>query len=183
MHRSGNTPLDKECLQLAQHYGLPKIVITTLDGKRADKGKIYSGVSELGIPSVLAEVGRNGLLEESATRMHLDGLNNVLKHVGSIEGSATAQTDPMCYENWFEPRCCTKGVFYSHIRIGEEIEKGQTLGVVEDYFGNEIETVRSPDAGTVLVAVASPAVKPGTVVMIVGPQNAKPLSAVLEDMG
>lgn len=179
VHLSGKQEIDSKSLRLAQYFGLPIVVTTKHDGRRPDKHKFYSGASELGIPSVLAEAGRIGQLEDETVALHLDGLQNVLRYIGSIEGCANAKRDIVNYADWFEVRIPTDGIFYSRVKLGEEIRKGQSLGVVEDFFGNERASIPAPDSGRVLVLVTSPAVGSNDLLMIVGCGGPRKLETLL----
>jgi predicted deacylase len=178
VHISGRRETDVESLRLAESFGLPVVVATNHHGKRPDMGKIYAGIAELGIPSVLAEAGRIGLLEESAVAMHTRGLTNVLRHVGSLEGTPTANQGILRYDDWYEVRSPEQGIFYNATRLGDVVRKGQVIGAVEDYFGREKCKVRASSAGRILVQVTSPAVAQNGLLMLVGlgePRDLNPL--------
>jgi hypothetical protein len=179
VHISRKTATDNESLRLAQHFGLPVVVTTTHQGKRPDRGKIYSGASELGIPSVVAEAGRIGQLEDNAVGLHLSGLYNVLRYTGSIEGCAQTNRGIVCYDDWFDIRAPVGGIFYSAVCLGEDIQEGQKLGVIEDYFGSERAPALAPGSGRILVLVTSPAVARNGLLMIVGCGRPRSLETML----
>ncbi len=54
------------------------------------------------------------------------------------------------------------------MEIGEKVSTGQDIGKVTDYFGNLVETLKSPADGTVMMVNQMPAIKDGQSVMAIG---------------
>ena len=60
-----------------------------LPATRRSAARPRGAAAAAGVPAVIAEVGGCGLLEEEAVRMHLDGLENALRHLGMLPGDVT----------------------------------------------------------------------------------------------
>ena len=164
-HKSGKEEIDKKSLTLAQCYGLPNIISTTLGGSFSDKGLTYASASEKNIPSIIVEAGEIGQLDEVSVSMLLNGLYNVCKYLGCIDGEPKKPEKINYYKNFVHIHTPKKGIFYTKVKIGEQVKKGQIIGIIEDYFGNEVEKIASPITGRVMVLTTSPAVKDNGVLM------------------
>jgi predicted deacylase len=64
-------------------------------------------------------------------------------------------------------RVATRGLFIAKVDGGDQVAKGQMLGVVTDMRGTVLEEVRSPYDGWVVVLARRPHVKPGDGVVAV----------------
>ena len=164
-HKSGKEEIDKKSLTLAQYYGLPNIVSPILGGSFSAKGMSYACASEKNIPSILVEAGEIGQLDEVFVSMHLNGLYNVCKYLGCIDGEPKKPEKINYYKNLVEVNTPKKGIFYTKVKIGEQIKKDQIIGIIEDYFGNEVEKIASPITGRVMLLTTSPAVKDNGLIM------------------
>ena len=66
---------------MAVSFGFPYIVRSRAEERRS-RGTTSAAAAAAGIPAVIAEAGGCGLLEESAVRLHLDGLRRALGCLG-----------------------------------------------------------------------------------------------------
>lgn len=164
-HKSGKEKIDKKSLALAQYYGLPNIMSTTLKDSSPDKGMTYASASEKNIPSIIVEAGEIGQLDESFVSMHLNGIYNVCKYLGCIDGEPKKPENINYCKNFVQLHTSQKGIFYTKVKIGEQVKKDQIIGVIEDYFGNELEKIASPITGRVMFLITSPAVKDNELLM------------------
>ena len=53
------------------------------------------------------------------------------------------------------------GLYYSDVKPGELVEKGQVVGVLKNIDGKVIETIRSPTRGYPLLNIHNPVKLPG----------------------
>jgi uncharacterized protein len=165
-HKSGKEEIDKKSLALAQYYGLPNIQSTTLN-----EGMTYTSASEKNIPSIIAEAGEIGQLDEVFVSMHLNGLYNVCKYLGYIDGEPKKPENINYCKNFVRLHTSQKGIFYTKVKIGEQVKKDQIIGIIEDYFGDEVEKIASPITGRVMFLTTSPAVKDNGLLMEVWQNN------------
>jgi len=167
VHESGNKLVDQKSKELAEYCGSENIFVTTLNGTYPDQGYTYSHVSENGIPAVMLEIGGIGQVEEKNVVKQLEGLYNVLKFVGCLKGTFTKNK-----VNYFSKKyniySKNEGVFYFRCKLGDQVNKGDKLGILEDYLGNIIEVVKSPFSGRIAMINTSPAIQAKGVLLIIG---------------
>jgi predicted deacylase len=54
------------------------------------------------------------------------------------------------------------------VRTGDYVTQGTRLGVITDYFGNELETVTAPESGVLLILFGTPPVNTGDPIVVIG---------------
>jgi predicted deacylase len=168
-HRGNHETLDRKSFEIAKYYGLPNIVSTETDGAWPDNGTTYANaVTKLGVPAAIVEVGAVGRLDEASTQKHLDGLLNTLRHFGNLSGVVKEPDEQRIYSDMRWVFSKQKGIFHIAVSPGHEVNEGDFLGRIEDYFGELAEEVRSPAAGRVLFTTSSPAIKENGLLMGIG---------------
>jgi predicted deacylase len=135
--------------------GLPCIVYAAV------VGSTFSCAAEIGIPAICQEIGGQGVWNEGVVDMHVRGVHGVLRCLGLLEGETVRSGEQHHYDTFPWVRSSSKGLFHPSIRVGDFVEKGQKVGSIIDYFGEEIEPVEAPDAGEVIFVVTSLAMNPG----------------------
>jgi len=154
---TGDEEVDAKSRELALAYDLPFLLETgALPGAVVGGESLNKAAQMNGIPAILAESGGRGLVEEEFVQTHLKGMNNVLKHMGMIEGEVQREvrTLEMASEFW----CIeTEGICYPHMKTGDEVKEGQKIGIVTDWFGELLETVVAPRDATIVAVVITPA--------------------------
>jgi predicted deacylase len=104
-----------------------------------------------GIPAALAESGSHGILDEACVAVHLKGLKNVLSYLGMVEEAQTLEfQQPTLLHRFVGVAAPVSGLWYPSVTRGDTIRKGQTLGVMRDFFGNELELIVSDEDAVVL---------------------------------
>ena len=110
------------------------------------------------MPAVIAEAGGCGLLEETAVRLHLDGLANALRHLGMLPGDpAPPPPDMRSVEGFVWLRSLNEGWWEPVVRAGDDVRAGSLLGVVRNLYGDVQEQIVAPDDGVLLFVTTSPA--------------------------
>ena len=79
------SPVEDQARALALAFGLPYVVRVPRAGAPIS-GTTSSAAAATGVPAVIVEAGGCGLLEESAVRLHLDGLANALRNLEMLPG-------------------------------------------------------------------------------------------------
>lgn len=64
--------------------------------------------------------------------------------------------EPSVYDDMVWLYTQNKGLYYRLVTVGDVVQKGQTLGSVEDIFGRHLEEVTSPADGKVLFLTGNP---------------------------
>ena len=150
--------VEEEARALAIAFGLPYVVRSPRQGG-AVSGTTSAAAAAAGIPAVIAEAGGCGLLEESAVRLHLRGLDNALRHLGMVEVEPAPPEGAMrSVDRFVWLRCEHEGWWEPAARAGDEVAAGRGLGVVRNLYGDVVEEVVAPEDGVLLFVTSSPAV-------------------------
>ena len=84
-YKSGNKEVDDASKALAEAYGIPIIL-----GTSVLRGGSYGAAAAMGKPAILTEAGGQGILDEPSAQTHIRGVLNVLRKVGGLAGSPEA---------------------------------------------------------------------------------------------
>ena len=163
---SGQTENDATMLRMMAAYGAAWSVRRIPGGERP--GLLYAAAAERGVAAILAESGRNGLLEEDAVQRHVDGVLNILRTVGLLSGAPTPVAPPTMLTRFDWLRSEHEGIFHSAVTVNDQVEAGQVLGEMVDLLGNQLGEIVAPAEGVVLFLVTSPAIKADGLLMGVG---------------
>ena len=83
--RAGNDEVAKKSKAIAMAFGLP-YVLTVSKPVQPSKGQSsYAAAADKGIPAILAEAGGVGQMQEEAIELLVDGVVNVMRHLGMID--------------------------------------------------------------------------------------------------
>jgi len=152
------SPLEDQSRALAIAFGLRYVVRSPQAGAPIS-GTTSSAAAAAGIPAVIAEAGGCGLLEESAVDLHLAGIENVLRHLGMLPREpALAPPGMRSVERFVWVRCREAGWWEPSVRVGDEVQPSQVVGVVRNLSGDAIEEIVAPEDGVLLFLTSSPAV-------------------------
>jgi hypothetical protein len=189
--RSGADAVAKKSKEIAMAFGLPYVLTISKPVQPAKGYSSYAGAAEKGIPAILAEAGGVGQMQEDAVVLLVDGVINVMRHLGMIAGSKSeiriskSETNPK-FKIQMQPRTAaateeskvltkfewlyTKhaGMWYSKVVAGDVVKKGQEIGTVGDLFGDTLEKIISPVEGVVLFLTINPSVLENGLLMGIG---------------
>jgi uncharacterized protein len=174
--RAGDDAVSKKSKAIASVFGLP-YVLTVSKPVQPSKGQSsYAAAAEKGVPSILAEAGGVGQMQEDQVQLLVDGVTNVLKHLKMIEvedrGEKTedrkAKSNVLTKFEWVYAK--RAGMWYSRIGPGDHVKKGKEIGHVGDLFGDTLEKIISPVDGVVLFLTINPSVLENGLLMGIGVQ-------------
>jgi predicted deacylase len=131
-------------------------------------GTSLSSAADLGIPCLLAEAGQLGRRDEPDTRMLLQGLYNVTRHLGIVPGPAPAPVSLTYFRDWPWLRADRAGCWYPAVELGDRVQAGTRIGVITDYFGELLSEHLSPAAGIVTLLNTSLAIDEGEALAGIG---------------
>ena len=159
---TGDTELDEASKGLAMAFGLDHIVVDKAP-LRSREDSLYTDQTALvrGIPAITTETGQMGLNDDYWVDMATDGIFNVLRHLEMIPGDEIVNEGITWLTDYEVIKSPGAGIFRADVRDGYHIAKGGKLGVLLDFFGDEIEEVRAPFAGVVNYVIATPPVSEG----------------------
>jgi hypothetical protein len=140
--KTDDEKLRSRMLEMASCFN-PTIVDTAeISGNTGEAVNLY------GIPCVMTESGTPYPIREEDVLFHLDGLRNLLRHLGMMDGEAALgrpPVDPKAQRLWAE----RGGIWRRDVEAGEKVREGQRLGEVSDLVGETLQEVTAPFEGIV----------------------------------
>ncbi len=145
---TGDAERDRRGEAIARLYS-PRIIALYQEGTplAPTMGSITHAATRRGVVSILAESGSNGALDEADVQIHLHGIQNVLRYLGMIPGTAEIRGDRLRARDQFIVSARRGGLLRIKIGIGDEIVENQEIAEICDVFGDVVEQVRSPRSG------------------------------------
>ena len=202
--RAGNDEVAKKSKAIAMAFGLPYVLtvskpVQPSKAHRAGAGGLssYAAAADKGTPAILAEAGGAGQMQEEAVSLLVNGVVNVMRHLGMIEDArfelhiANSETNSKAKETARRAVATTRtsaadmaastlltkfdwlytkstGVWYPKVAQGDAVRKGEQIGTVGDLFGDTLEEITSPVNGVVLFLTISPSVLENGLLMGIG---------------
>jgi hypothetical protein len=115
-------------------------------------GHTTTTAAEDGIPNVLHEAGRAGLLEKDAVVKHVTAIRNVMKYLEMIEGKPQEPLkQTKIGSKSIGVRAKRGGFFESLVEPGEIVSEGQVIGRIYSPFGEILEEVKASMSGVILI--------------------------------
>jgi uncharacterized protein len=154
-------PAEDMARDLATAYGLPYVIRQDAGLDRAVSGTSSGAAAAAGIPAITAEAGGCGLVEEHAVRLHVAGLNRVLRFLGMTgdEPGDPTPGEPTRLGRFLWLRCREAGWWEPSVGAGDELAEGQVIGTVSSLDGAQtLETITAPADAVVMFLTSSPAV-------------------------
>jgi predicted deacylase len=181
--------------QMAMAFGLP-YVLTVSKPVQPSKGlSSYAAAAEKGIPAILAEAGGVGQMQEDQVEMLMNGVRNVMAHLGmcshgpvarprqtahsavatakvfAADTAASTTSKVLTKFEWLYTKHA--GMWYPTIAAGDFVKKGEELGRVGDLFGDVLEKIVSTVDGVVLFLTINPSVLENGLLMGIGTNSDK----------
>ena len=162
MPLTGETILDDAAKGLAVAFGLDHIVIDEAPLRSIDDS-LYTDQTALvrGIPAITTETGQMGSNDDYWVDMAESGIWNVLRHLEMIPGDEEINDGITWLTDYQVIQSPHTGIFRAAVRDGYIISKGAKLGVLVDFFGDEIQEIRAPFSGVVNYVIGTPPVSEG----------------------
>jgi uncharacterized protein len=152
------SPVEEQARGMALAYGNGHVVRQSR-AVRTVGGSTSAAAADIGVPAIVAEIGANGICDETSVARHLQGVRNVLAHLGMLPDDVAQQAAPPAeYTGWIWMRSSVRGWWQPRVAVGEQVRAGDVLGALLDPFGRELEQVVAPAAGCPLFLTTSPAV-------------------------
>ena len=178
--------------QIAMAFGLPYVLtvskpVQPSKGHRAGAGGLssYAAAADKGTPAILAEAGGAGQMQEEAVSLLVNGVVNVMRHLGMIKfeshiansetnskakpkktARSAVATTVLTKFDWLYTK--STGVWYPKVAQGDAVREGEQIGTVGDLFGDTLDEIVSPVNGVVLFLTISPSVLENGLLMGIG---------------
>lgn len=145
--------------RLAKAFGAPLF----LDSKPAE-GTLRAYTTAKGIPAILYEACEALRFDETAIRIGVQGVANVMMELEMLPKTADAPVSAVApiyakSEGW--ARAPVSGILRSQVALGDAVKKGQTLGVIGDPFDEREVAVVAPFGGIIIGRVMLPLIYEG----------------------
>ena len=163
---TGIADIDASSEALARAFGLPYLVpLTPRPG--AIGGTTSHAAAAAGVPSIVAEAGSSGLLTEPETRILVDGVENVLRSLGMLDGEPeTHDIVEIGQFTWL--RSPAEGMWYPSVQVGDRVGEGQTIGRIGNLYGDTLAEITAPHDGVILFITSAPAMAVDGLIIAVG---------------
>jgi len=152
------SPVEDEARALAHVFGT-KHVVRQPAGARTVAGTTSAAAADAGIPAIAAESGGNGLLTAADIDLHVQGVHNVIGHLGMLPIHPVlpeGQSEHTAGWNWV--RAPVPGWWESQVELGEPVEAGKVIGHISNIHGDAPHEITAPESGIPLILATSPSV-------------------------
>ena len=168
MPRTGDPAIDGPSRGLAEAFLLDTIVIDHVEiAARDATGFTDMTAWSRGVPAITTETGQLGSNDEHYVDMASAGLWNVLRHLAMVPGAVVPNDGIVWLEDYEVIPSPASGVFRAAVKDGWSVAEGGRLGVLTDFFGDEIAVIRAPFAGVVNYVIGTPPISEGEPVAMV----------------
>ena len=162
----GEERVTRASAEIGRAFGLPYLVGSAPD-RGGSPGTTILAAAAAGIPGIIAEAGSSGLLTEPETQMHVDGVENVLRHLGMTDGEVRRRA-PIEIDRVTRLTSPAEGMWYPSVSVGDTVGAGETIGRIGNLFGDTVAEVRAPHDGDVLFITSSPAMRADGLLITIG---------------
>jgi len=137
---------------------------------RADSysGSMFSFAAKLGIPGVIIERGGMAGWSENEVRAYLADIRRILQRLNVLEYSEPQRAKPLSISRVDHYNAGADGCWYPAAAIGVTIKKGEALGSIRDFFGNELASPIAEADCVILYQLGSLAVRSGEFLLACG---------------
>lgn len=168
-----------EVKRLANVFGCE----VTVDEK-GPSGCLRRAACNAGCPTVILEAGEVWKVESMVIEYALQGIFNVLIHLGMIDGTPQPPPYRAMVRNTTWVRSDSAGFLHFHVAPGSLVRRGSPIVTVNTLVGNRGETLKAPLSGIVLGMTTLPFTAPGEPVCLIGqlPRGRKAIEEVIQNL-
>ncbi len=149
---------DKQTATLAKAFKAPVIINSSLRD-----GSLREAAREADIPMLLFEGGEALRYEEKVIQGALQGILSVMAQIGMVrrKRGLTLKKQPIIAQDSHWIRAPYSGTLIHLNGLGDAVEKGQTLAIITDPFGDHQHEVKATEAGVIIGQTELPLVNGG----------------------
>jgi len=166
---SGDEKTNEASRKMALAFGIKHIIIDESRSKDLSDSK-YLGNTALLLskPAITTESGYLGKTDEESVSRNVNGILNVMRHLGMIEGEPEFVSNPVWIDRYEVIYSKHDGLFFPLTQMGYYVQEGEKVGYVTDYLGEVKEEVRAPFSGIILYIINTPPANNGEPLFEVG---------------
>ncbi|MBL8272672.1 MAG: succinylglutamate desuccinylase/aspartoacylase family protein [Xanthomonadales bacterium] len=155
---------DPRTLKLARDFGVGIVV-----AGEGPEGSIRREAMKAGIPAIIYEAGPPYIFLEPEIVRGVEGVNNVMSHLGMTGAKPDAAESKMLLRSrWLRVPARQGGVYLPVVRLGDVVAPGQLLANVTDPVTDQVTEIRAPEAGVVIGMALPQVVLSGFALLHVG---------------
>lgn len=143
---------------LAETFGAPLILTS-----KTRPGSLRQTAQDLGVDVLLYEAGEGLRFDEFATRAGVTGILRVMHHLKMIsaKGITKLRKPPVRSTSSFWMRAPAGGLLRTFKTTGEEVARGDVLGMISDPFGERESEILAEESGLLIGRTNLPVVNEG----------------------
>lgn len=165
----GDPELDALTLRFAKATGMQNIVLYGDRPRDPDNSISYPNTAMTrGKPGLTTEIGHLGQTDQAFVEEALTVAKNTLFFLEILPGKTSGHPEQVIYDQLASTKSQADGFFRPLASIGDKVKKGDRIGYVTDYYGNEIESITAAATGTILMINDTPPIKQGESTVTVG---------------
>ena len=127
-------------------------------------GSLRSEAEKLGIPVLTYEGGEALRFDHLAIRAGYLGIHQVMKEIGMLRPNRKKLPEPVLSKSTSWIRAESDGILRNMVRLGEQVEAGQTLAYISSPLGHQESQVITTKGGIVIGQQTLPLVNEGDAV-------------------
>ncbi|WP_164918990.1 MULTISPECIES: M14 family metallopeptidase [Acutalibacteraceae] len=165
--------VNRTAVELAKAFGVQANCIVNLSDASGELPGVTSGALDItcikdGIPAFMGEIGHGGIADPAMIRIAVQGIKNVMKTLGMLDGSPVLQTSRQykILRRKFV-RIDDGGVLDMNVKPGDIVHKGDSLGELH-YFNDRPVPYPAPCDAYVIAVRTYPAINTGDRVAFLG---------------
>jgi hypothetical protein len=137
---------DPETLEIAQAFGVPVIINSDIRD-----GSLRACAYDRGMPVLIYEAGEALRFDEISIRAGIRGILNVMRQIGMLPKLKNPkQVMPVIARSTSWVRAPSSGIVTAKIRLGNSVQKDQSLASISTPLGEEEDHVSAPFDGIVI---------------------------------
>ena len=143
---------------MAKEFGTPVI----LNSVERD-GSLRAVASEMGVPVLLYEAGEALRFNEISIRAGVKGVVNVLRFLDMLPKTRKKRPmrEPVEARSSSWVRAPASGMLRILQPLGQKMQKGELLALVDDLYGEEVTRIEAPFSGIIIGRTETPLIHEG----------------------
>ncbi len=162
-----------ETLKLAAAFGAPIVIDAKTRG-----GSIRAVGTKRGKTVLLYEGGEASRFDETAIELGKAGVERVLAELEMIGPRSGWETEPQVAGSSHWVRARASGLFLSNVELGQDLELGDSIGLIHDSLGNRRARITTRVPGRVIGLMQRPLVNQGDALVNIA-EDLQPVSELL----
>jgi uncharacterized protein len=130
-------------------------------------GSLGAVTPQAGVPQISIEAGWCSRYPRENARQMTGYITTAMQYLGQLAGPRPEPRD-LPFKKTASVRAHVGGAWKTFVSMGDDVEKGQHLGVVMDLLGNVVQSAVAVDNGTVCVMRTGVRVHPGESLVTIG---------------